>query len=505
MYEKLQYRRQFILTTAPLTPPADWKGLKLDQYLLYTHPDLVVTRVSDPKKTIVLMGHIFDSEEPEKGNIDILNDILERANGLEGFIAGLKKYSGNYALLYQDDQDAVILQDALALKQIYYCTVDNLIVCGSQPNVIVKFAHPELGQTDDPDLLDFYKNRLKETRWVGSDTVYKGVKHLQPNHYLDIGRREAKRYWPREPVKRLGLNEAVSISCRYLQGILKAMAHRHSLMMAVTAGTDSRVLLAASQGIRDKIYYFINNHTLGHNHPDISVPKKIFDRIGVPFHVHDVPGDMDDEFRRIQLSNTFFVTARLLATIYNIYFKRHGDKVNITGTGEIGRMRFGREPKHLNSYLAAYKLGYADGGRYVIKQCEKILDELLPAARKCGINPMTLLYWEQLNGNWGTAVNAETEIAVEVFDPYGSHLLYETFLGVDETYVKYNEEPCVFFREMIRHMWPQLLEWPINPPDTMWSKAAVYLGKAGVMGWMKELKYQMNYAGYLYRERRQGS
>jgi len=505
MYENLQYRRQFILAAAPVTPPAGWNELKLNDYFLYTHPDLAVTEVTCREKSLVLLGHIFDSAEPEKKNVDIVKDILTRTDGMGGFFASLKPYAGNYALLYKDDREVLIAQDALALKQIYYCTVDNRVVCGSQPNLIVNFAHPQIGRTKDRDLLDFYGNRLKETRWVGDETLYEGVKHLLPNHYLDIGRRVAKRYWPNEPVRRLYLDEAVSRSCQYLQGILKAMALRHSLMMAVTAGTDSRVLLAASRDIRDKTYYFINNHTLGHSHPDIVVPKKLFDRIGVPFHVHDVPKDMDDEFRRIHLSNTFFVTERLLTTIYNIYFKRHGDKVNVTGTGEIGRMRFGKEPKQLNSYLAAYKLGYADGGRYVIRQCDKILDEMLPVARKNGINMLTLLYWEQLNGNWGTVVNAETEIAVEVFDPYASHLLYEIFLGVDEKYVKYNEEPCVFFRDMIARMWPELLEWPINPADTIRGKIAGFLGKTGVMGVMKELKYQMKYAGYLYRERLQGS
>lgn len=499
MYENLQYRRQFLLAEGEAAHPAGWMELRIEGYFLYTHPDLAVTGTTHQGASLVLLGHIFDATAPEKQNRDIVEDILSRAGSKKEYFAGLKRYSGNYALFYIKDDEVLILQDALALKQIYYCTASNRIVCGSQPNLIVRFAQPEIGQTEDRDLLDFYKNRLKETRWMGDETIFAGIKHLQPNHYLDIGAREARRYWPCEPVQRLGLEEAVSRSCTYLQGILKAIAHRHSMMMAVTAGTDSRVLLAASRDLRDRIYYFINNHSLGHSHSDITVPKSMFGRIGVPFHVHDVPKEVDDDFRRIQLSNTFFVTERLLDTIYSIYFRRHGDKVNITGTGEIGRMRFGREPKQLNSFLAAYKLGYADGNPYVIRQCRKILDEMLPAARKCGINPLTLLYWEQLNGNWGTVVNAETEIAVEVFDPYASHELYETFLGVEEKYVKYNEEPCVFFREMIASMWPELLEWPINPVNTIRGRIAGLLGKTGVLGMMKEMKYRMKYTGYLCR------
>jgi len=497
----LQFRRQFLLTIAPITPLADWKCSQIDQYYLYAHPDLEVNRVADSKKSIVLIGSLFDSAEPEKDNADIIHDILASANCWEEYVARIKRYAGNHALLYKDNKITVILHDALALREIYYCTKENQIVCGSQPNLVAKFANPEIKPTSDPDLLDFYKNHLKNSIRIGDETYYEGVKHLLPNHCLDINRREARRYWPNEPIKRLALDEAVSKSCTYLQGVLKAMAHRHPPMMAVTAGTDSRVMLAASKGIQDKIYYFINNHSLGHSHPDISVPKKIFESIRVPFHVHDVPMDVDDEFKRIYIGNTFFTTKRLLTTIYNVYFKNHGEKINITGTGEIGRTRYGKEPKHLNSYLIAYKLGYTEGCRYVIKQSEKILDEMLSVARHFGINILTLLYWEQMIGNWGTVVNSESDIAIEEFDPFDSHMLYEIFLGVDEKYTKYDQTLCVFFRDMIRNMWPELLGWPINPPHIMRDKVSWLLRKAGMFELLKELKYQMSYAMYKFKRR----
>ena len=79
------------------------------------------------------------------------------------------------------------------------------------------------------------------------------------------------------------------------------MAHRHTLMMAVTSGNDSRLLLASSRDLRNKIYYFINNESLGHRHPDIAVPQSMFEHLGIPFHIHDVPDDMDEEFERVSL------------------------------------------------------------------------------------------------------------------------------------------------------------------------------------------------------------
>ena len=139
---------------------------------------------------------------------------------------------------------------------------------------------------------------------------------------------------------------------------MRAIVHRHPVMMAVTAGWDSRTLLAASRGIHDKIYFFINNEGIGHDHRDIAVPKKIFESIGVPFHIHEIPNEVDDEFRRIFLDNTFFASERILPTIYNIYFKEHSEKANILGMGEIGRQRGGKEPKNWNCYRVLYLIEY---------------------------------------------------------------------------------------------------------------------------------------------------
>lgn len=502
MYQKLQFRRQFILTIAPITLIADWNCLQIDQYYLYAHPDLEVNHMVDSTKSIVLIGSLFDPAEPEKGNDGILKDVHASVSNMESLFSQIKRYAGSYVLFYKDDKHTVMLNDALALREVYYCTKKNQIVCGSQPNIVVKFANPEIRPRSDPEFLEFYSQNTKDLKWnpyrkwIGDETFYEGFKHLLPNHYLDINRREACRYWPNEPIKRLSLEEAVSKSCSFLQGSIRAMLHRHSVMMAVTAGTDSRTLLSASKAVKDKIYYFINNQGSDHNIPDISVSKKIFESIGVPFHVHDVPKHVDEEFRQIFMSNTFFSSERILSTIYNIYFKNHSEKVNILGIGEIGRTRYGKEPKNLNSYRLVYKLGYRDG-HYVIRQGEQILAELLPVGKSYDINVLTLFYWEHTLGNWGATGNSESDIAIEELNPYDSHLLYEIFLGVDAKYTKYNKS--ILFREMISHMWPELLEWPINPTHTMRSKIDWLLRKAGMFELLKELSYQVNYVKYLYK------
>ena len=237
---------------------------------------------------------------------------------------------------------------------------------------------------------------------------------------------------------------------------------------------------------------------MGYDHPDITVPKSMLDKIGIPFHIHDIPDEVCENFKQTYTDNVFFKTERLLTAIYNIYYLNNSNKVNITSTGEIGRSRYGVTKRKINSHLLAFKMGQNPNCRYVDIQCRKILSELSPVAAKYGLNLLTLLYWEQKIGNWGTIVNSESDIAIEEFDPYGSHYLLELLLGVDEKYTQYDEQPCcLLYQKMVSHSWPELMEWPMNPPFTRRDKVLDFLRRIKMLNFLKEIKYQLSYLLYL--------
>ena len=94
--------------------------------------------------------------------------------------------------------------------------------------------------------------------------------------------------------------------------------------------------MAASRDISDKIYYFINKHKgLDFKHPDIYVPSALLKRLNIPFHIHDLEGEIDEEFRRIFLDNTFLSTDLNLSAIYHVYYKQHEHRMNVLGVGKL--------------------------------------------------------------------------------------------------------------------------------------------------------------------------
>jgi hypothetical protein len=488
----LQFRRQFLLARGPVSALSHWPNREIGPYRLYNHPDLALTTVSEGGRTLVLLGYWFDAERPELSNEAILQQVATESGSFEVVIRTIKNKAGRFVLIYLEGSTAKLVQDALALREVYYCTAPNLVVCASQPNLVVPCSNPKLSISDDPVTERFYSQDMGHVRnrslWVGDGTYYMNLRHLLPNHALDLNTLTAARYWPNAGIPRLELEHTVEKSCRFLQGMMQAVTQRHSVMMAVTSGTDSRTLLAASRSLRDRIYFFINQErTLTGQNSDIAIPSRIFERIGVPFHVHRVPAEVDEGFRQTLLGNTFFASERILPTIYNVYHQIHPEKINILGVGEIGRALWGHAPKDLNAYYLAYALRYKSSP-YATRACERWLREVGPVAERHNLDIMTMLLWEQLLGNWGAVGNSESDIAIEEFDPFDSHYLYETLLGADERSI--GGDRHVIFREMLRNMWPELLGFPINPPDTPRKKLVFALKKIGFYPLLKKAKYR---------------
>jgi len=489
----LLYRRQFILSRSALLFPEFWKHLQImDSFHLYVHPDLNLSIATYNGRSIILLGYILDYENEHKTDQEIIEDIIEDIDSFGSLIKKIKRYAGQYVLIYFDENSFKILHDPLGLREVYYCNTKNRIICGSQPNIIVRYSEPAIKPTKNPEKETFYNEDMRKVRerrfWVGDETYFDEINHLLPNHYLDVYKMKAYRYWPNEEIKKLDLEKVIEQASSFLKGALKAASNRFDLMMAVTAGHDTRTLLAASKEISGKIYYFINKHkNMRDDHPDISIPKAIFKMIKIPFHVHTAEEGVPDVFKKIYYDNVFLATEKYLSVNYHIYFQKHSNKINVLGVGEIGRGFYGKSPKKLNGYFLSRALKYKNS-LYAIKQCQKWLEESEPVAKRFGVDIMTLLLWEQLLGNWGTVADSEADIAIEHFDPFNSHYLYEVLLGVEKKYAS-----GYLFKEMIRRMWPELLEFPINPPKNKYEYLKLYLQKIGFFYYLRNIIYKIDY------------
>jgi len=459
----LVYRRQFILSSKELVPLSHWQHLKLDddRYRLYAHPDLELAEIKDAGKRIILLGYIFDAQNSRYSNYDILKELIS-VQSFRELIKATYRYAGRFVLIFEDGSSAKLMHDCAGLRQIYYTAGTKVVWCGSQPSILARFL--SLEKSSNKALNDFCNSKEFKSRhkaWAGDGTIYDNVKHLMPNHYLDLGSGENHRYWPDETMREMSIDAAVGLSTEYLKGFIKCASERHELMLAVTAGWDTRALLAASREKKDEIYYFINKHEyLDHTSADIKVPRRLFNKLGLEFHIIEYSGIVDDEFKNIFKNNVTLSRETLLPAIYDVYYKRFPGKMNVNGdVSPIARNHF-EGKNNVSGHILAELVGY-ENFEYAIQEYEKWLEESYDIANECRLNILDLFYWEERMGNWGALGPSETDMAIEEFSPFNCRDLLTVLLSVNTRYrdKHYNR----LYKKMITNMWRETLAEPIDP------------------------------------------
>jgi len=287
--------------------------------------------------------------------------------------------------------------------------------------------------------------------------------HLLPNHYLDLTEGRAVRYWPSRKLEHLTLEQATVSSANLLQGVLQSASRRQPLLLAVTAGWDSRVLLAASRDLRGQIYYFTQRYgAMTEAHTDLTVPARLLKRLGLKHHIDHCPAEVDPVFKEILCKNVSIVQSDTKIPLYYDFYKHHGGSLNVSGNGsEIGRNHL-RYPANPSSGKELSDTFGRKDDPYATRCLQRWLEETQPVADQCEIDINDLFYWEQRSmGNWNASWSADLDIAIEEFMPFNCRAIMEVFLSTDKECRLY-KQPAVH-RAVIEYTWPEALSEPFNP------------------------------------------
>jgi len=494
--EKYLFRRQFILGCHYIERFPKWNTVSInDSFFLTVHPDLDVLKVSFEGKTIVLLGYILDPFNPSFDNSDIVNHIAERIRTADDIFQYADSKCGRFALIVKINDELRIFNDAAGYRQIFYYTdKTNNIWCASQPSLIAE----SFGLETDHDIVnDLSQLSLirSDGRWYpGNLTLYKNIHHLTPNHYLDLNGGEVKRFWPYKNLERISVEKAAGYSSQILQGAFESASQRYDLALTVTAGYDTRALLAACKGLKEKIHYITHTHgNLNDEGPDIQIPRKILEQFGIEHHVAHHSNNVDDDFHAIFKRNV--TGAKDLhqknAYAFHKYFESLGKEM-VVAQGEAGGLgkRFYRLPPFfkVNKKTLATTVGMR--GSHVAEQA---FEEWLQSVNKAvamGFNILDLLYWEMRLGNWSTLAISAYDIVFESLIPFNCRKLMECLISVDD---QYRLKGKVIHLSLINHMWPELLDFPLNPPADKREEIMEKLREKEFYSKLRFLKYTYHY------------
>ena len=466
--EKLLYRRQFVLGPHFIEEFKSWKRIKVHNTIYLTvHPDLNTYKADYENKSITLLGYILDYRNPEANDSEIINILireLSNCDSLDNFFECTYTFGGRWVLIVNDGNEIRLFNDATGLRQVFYTNISlsKDVWCGSQPGIIAEALNIDIDK-ESLEFIELLKKNDKQYWWPGDGSPYREIKHLLPNHYLNLETGLYHRYWPDRYLKSLPLKESVKKCSKILQGFMESAHNRFGLALTLTAGWESRVLLAASKNIKHKIFYFTLIYwDLIKNRVDATIASRLLSKLKLKHNVIKCPHKMEDEFKNYYNRNVIMareVYGTVAQGIYNYYPQ---DKVCVKGNaGEVARQFYRLKESNGKDITAEQiaKLTQMGTNPFAIKAFDTWLKE---TTETYNINILDLFYWEQRMGNWQAMSQLEWDIVQEVFTPFNCRILLTNLLSVDEKY-RERDEPELF-REIITSLWPEVLGEPVNPP-----------------------------------------
>jgi hypothetical protein len=480
--ENLEFRRQYLLSNANIEKISNWKYFSITKtnLNLYYHPDLEIEHSQLQDKHLVLLGYIIDPFYPDLSNADIISRMINMSS-FQDVLKETENLSGRFAIIYCHGENNYIFHDATGFREIYYCFLQDKIYCGSTPDIIKKYAKMEPDK--DKVLNEFINSNEYKTSgfWVGIKTPFQNIFHLQPNFYLNLDKKNCHRYWPDKIRKEISLKEGANLMAQILKGTMIGATKRYELHQGLTSGFDSRVLLAASKGLKNQIKFLVNRvKKTTSSTADIKIPKIIAEKYNLNFEVVDIKNFIvDDNFRNIFYKNNVFSRETHIQVFYDAYIKKFDDTYWVTGTfgNEILRIAFPLKKKRISSIDIAKHFKY-NNYSYAIDSIEDWLKEAEEVYSKYGYNLINMFYWEQYTGNWKNLGGSEGNITREEIRPFNCRKLITTYISLKDKY-RYKDYPMGHLM-IIKILWKELLEIPIaayiNTPSYWIKRTSRFLG-----------------------------
>lgn len=252
---QMEYPHQFVLSRETRCWKEGWQRHTCGAFTLQSDPSLPVWKLLDPsgKHVGFALGWRIDaSARLASADIRIPFAVTSEADGrLENLIYS---FGGRFVFAILAEQIRRVYPDAGATLGVVFSAIGKIL--GSTVSVLALHhpEHPVWSMTTG----DFPDERPNQYYPAGL-TCDSSTQRLLPNHYVDLDNWEAVRHYPKHPLRPLTDSE-IPDAVRKIAHLLRSQIHaavRHlpHVYMPLTAGQDSRMLLACSKEFCHSIEY----------------------------------------------------------------------------------------------------------------------------------------------------------------------------------------------------------------------------------------------------------
>lgn len=221
--------------------------ISLDDWTLYHSEDMDITYLEKGDDSITILGYMLDIRNGMLTNNEI-GDLLLSSDNLD---KELDYINGRYIIIVKKNNKMFVYTDASALMPInYYNKGRNLI---ASHDLIIR------------DILEYNSLEVKEIpeSLIGSFdyTRYKSVFKFNPSLKFNMVSGEFERYYPREMIKQKSVKEIMKeLDIYFTEMITWLKQWQSDIILTLTGGYDSRVSMALTNEISDKVEYLTYLH-----------------------------------------------------------------------------------------------------------------------------------------------------------------------------------------------------------------------------------------------------
>lgn len=450
---RYQLDGQFVLTRDEKQIPKGWTVFSNGGWILAVHPGLPVIDLVTPDGSRAgwIIGYPITPEAEFVPPRLTFNPACfdSSSDAPSAFVHSL---SGRFAaVVIWEDVRRLYLDSGGTLAAVYAL---NLRTAASTVSLI------ETAQDDWDHELQTQLGMPQSDLWYPASLTPKTtIRRLLPNHYLDLDQWQPVRHWPVEhefPVE-CTFEESVARIVSAVKKNIAAVANRFPLQLSLTAGRDTRMILACSRCTLDRIKF----HT-GVWIPsgmDCQVAHHIAHRFGLNHVTYGIEMATEEQLTDWQVRVGHCVSGEIWR-IHPTSRKFDSHRAFLPGiAGEVGRGYYWRDGDDKLPEISAREILHrtklpAEGK--VLQMMESWLSEIRHLPWHAILD---LVYIEQRLGCWaGPLQYGQDGMNAMRIAPLNDREIYRTILHMAPE----PRQRLAVPEEICRQEWPELLEFPFN-------------------------------------------
>lgn len=327
-------KNQYIISSEKLpTLPDGFSLHSFGNYNVYKDSALELYQSQNEKAEVMILGFIINPFQPKQTNLEIVENLCKNKTANQLF-EELESLSGRYLILYKNETDFVLFHDMFGQRQANYTFSNSKLVISSSVKLLIDYTKGKVIYIPNHELLMADKGfKLFDQWFLGDLTWDQNIKKLLPNFYLDLNSEVVKRI-PLFEIINVSKKEIIEYSNQVVKGNYQAIQFRYDkIFQALTAGYDSRTLLAQSKEVWEDVQFYTFQRGDVNSKKDAEIAKKLSNQF--KFSYKTIPKLAKNQgFEAFYKSQ--FIIPRTTPKFYNVLYFRQFEKfktINISGDG----------------------------------------------------------------------------------------------------------------------------------------------------------------------------